>query len=139
DTWQRYLAKMLGKDRARQARGAQSDGLRLPRQPGRGYRAAVLSAAQCIPATNPAAIVTALALVAGTLGSLLHARAQIRDETSESPARLLAAAGSWGYQLQNVDPDRIAATTYDMLVVDYSRDGSDALALTPEEVGKLKV
>ena len=99
----------------------------------------MIFAAQRIPATNPAAIVAAVALLAGTLGSLLHARAQVRDETSESPARLLAAARSWGYQLQNVDPDQIAATTYDMLVVDYSRDGSDALALTPEDVGKLKV
>jgi cysteinyl-tRNA synthetase, unknown class len=54
-------------------------------------------------------------------------------------ARLLATAKSWGYQLQNVDPDEIAATPYDMLVIDYSRDGSGAEALTTDELDKLKV
>src|SRR2546421_429169 len=57
---------------------------------------------------------------------------------SAIPARLLAAAKSWGYQLQELDPDEIAAVPYDMIVVDYSRNGSDALALTPEEVGLLR-
>jgi cysteinyl-tRNA synthetase len=52
---------------------------------------------------------------------------------------LLAAAKSWGYQLQNLDPDTLAASPYDMLVIDYSRDGKAARALTPEQVGKIRV
>ena len=55
------------------------------------------------------------------------------------PARSLAAAKSWGYQLQKIDPDALAAAPYDVLVIDYSRDGSDARALTAAEVGKLKI
>jgi cysteinyl-tRNA synthetase len=55
-----------------------------------------------------------------------------------APARLLAAARSWGYQLQELDPDEIANVPYDMIVIDYSRDGSDALALTPAEVDMLR-
>src|ERR1700737_1918159 len=57
---------------------------------------------------------------------------------SLAPARLLAAARSWGYQLQELDPDEIANVPYDMIVIDYSRDGSDALALTPAEVDMLR-
>ena len=54
-------------------------------------------------------------------------------------AQLLRAATSWGYQLQEIDPEAIARVPYDMLVLDYSRDGSDAQALTADEVAKLKV
>jgi cysteinyl-tRNA synthetase len=83
--------------------------------------------------------VAALALLAGTLGEAPPTRAQAPDAAPASAERMLAAAKSWGYQLQNVDPDESAAAPYDMLVLDYSRDGSNTLALTPEEVGKLKI
>jgi len=59
-----------------------------------------------------------------------------------SPAALAPALGtvkSWGYQLQNVDPDVLAASPYDLLVIDYSRDGTAALALTPQDLARLKV
>ena len=52
---------------------------------------------------------------------------------------MLAAAKSWGYQLQKFDPDTLAASPHDMLVIDYSRDGKAARALTPEEVDKIRV
>jgi cysteinyl-tRNA synthetase, unknown class len=55
------------------------------------------------------------------------------------PARALAAAKSWGYQLQKIDPDVLAAAPYDVLVIDYSRDGSDDRALTAADVRRLKV
>jgi cysteinyl-tRNA synthetase, unknown class len=54
-------------------------------------------------------------------------------------SRLLAGAQSWGYQLQKVDPDEIAACPYDMVVIDYSRDGSDELAFTREDMAKMRV
>jgi cysteinyl-tRNA synthetase len=84
-------------------------------------------------------VVAALALLACTLGQSLPACAQSKDEAPATAAHLLAAAKSWGYQLQTIDPNEIAASRYDMLVVDYSRDGTDARALTAEEVAKLKV
>jgi cysteinyl-tRNA synthetase len=72
------------------------------------------------------------------VSALLLAGTAAAQQPSESLAALLAAAKSWGYQLQNVDPDAIAAAPYDMIVVDYSRDGTDELALTAVDVDKLK-
>jgi cysteinyl-tRNA synthetase, unknown class len=51
----------------------------------------------------------------------------------------LAAAKSWGYQLVNLDPKALAASPYDVLVIDYSRDGRDANALTPTELAAIKI
>ena len=55
-----------------------------------------------------------------------------------SAAAALAAAKSWGYQLQRIKPETLAAIPYDLFVLDYSRDGTDARALTAEEVAALK-
>src|SRR5262249_15116182 len=65
--------------------------------------------------------------------------AQPAGPTAIPPAPPLSSVKSWGYQLQNVDPDALAAAPYDMLVIDYSRDGSNALALMPQDLDKLKV
>ena len=82
------------------------------------------------------ATVAAVALLA--VGPPRLAQTQTQADAPPALARLLAAAKSWGYQLQNVDPDEIDVVPYDMLVIDYSRDGSAAEALTAEEVGRLK-
>lgn len=50
----------------------------------------------------------------------------------------LASARSWGYQLQNLNLKRAEASPYDLLVIDYAKDGSDDSALTPAEVERLK-
>jgi cysteinyl-tRNA synthetase len=81
----------------------------------------------------------ALILLACALSVPRPACAQTSAEGEPTPARLLAAAKSWGYQLQNLDPDTLAASPYDMLVIDYSRDGKAARALTPEQVDKIRV
>ncbi|MGE0765673.1 MAG: endo alpha-1,4 polygalactosaminidase [Hyphomicrobiaceae bacterium] len=46
----------------------------------------------------------------------------------------LAGVKSWGYQLQGADPAEIAASPYDLVVIDYSRNGKDARRFTPAEV-----
>jgi cysteinyl-tRNA synthetase len=51
----------------------------------------------------------------------------------------LAHAKSWGYQLQGIDVAKLKASPYDVLVIDYSKDGSDEKALSAEEVESLKV
>src|SRR5262245_51844649 len=81
--------------------------------------------------------VRACAVLAFALSGTLPAVAQTSE--GPSPARLLAAAKSWGYQLQNIDPEVIAGATYDVFVIDYSRDGGDASALTAGEVKRLQV
>jgi len=50
----------------------------------------------------------------------------------------LADAESWGYQLQRVVPGDIPAGGFDVLVVDYSHDGSDEEALSPAKVDALR-
>ena len=82
------------------------------------------------------AAIAGAALLGGFFCAAPPARAQT---TASSPPPALRSAKSWGYQLQNVDPDVIATAPYDMIVVDYSRDGSNASALTAEDVAKLKV
>lgn len=53
-------------------------------------------------------------------------------------ARALTNAESWGYQLQRIKPEALAAIPYDVFVIDYSRDGTDEKALTAADVAALK-
>jgi cysteinyl-tRNA synthetase, unknown class len=80
----------------------------------------------------------ALVLLAHALCAAPPSQAQTADTTT-SPARIFAAAKSWGYQLQKIDPGKLAAAPYDVLVLDYSRDGTDERALTADEVRRLKL
>jgi cysteinyl-tRNA synthetase, unknown class len=90
--------------------------------------------------SSRSALLFALILVAWATSSAPRpASAQAPGDGERSPARVLAAAKSWAYQLQKVDPDTLAASPYDMLVIDYSRDGKAARAWTPEEVDKIRV
>jgi cysteinyl-tRNA synthetase len=42
------------------------------------------------------------------------------------------------YQLQNIDLQAIGETAYDLIVIDYSLDGTDATAFTAEEITRLR-
>ncbi len=57
---------------------------------------------------------------------------------SGSLTGLLGKARSWGYQLQKLDIPRAAASDHDLLVIDYSKDGSEEGALNPADVERLK-
>ncbi len=50
----------------------------------------------------------------------------------------LANVKSWGYQLQHLDIARAAISPFDLLVVDYAKDGSDDTALKPAEIERMK-
>jgi cysteinyl-tRNA synthetase len=50
---------------------------------------------------------------------------------------------NWGYQLQGqsghaLDPDLLSEATYDLLVIDASRDGTDANRFTDDEIERMK-
>ena len=45
---------------------------------------------------------------------------------------------NWMYQLQNADPGTINSTDFDILVIDYSRDGSEAGRYSAAEMAQLK-
>lgn len=58
--------------------------------------------------------------------------------SSSAGADRLAGVKSWGYQLQRVDPQAIADSPYDLVVIDYSRDGSAAGAFSHDEVALMQ-
>jgi len=53
-------------------------------------------------------------------------------------AQNLDSVFSWGYQLQNPIPSEIAAAPFDLVVIDYSSDGTDVTAFTTEELTQMK-
>ena len=57
---------------------------------------------------------------------------------ADDPRSRLSQVRSWGYQLSNLDIEKLAASPYDLLVIDYSRDGSDEAALRPAELARLQ-
>ena len=74
-----------------------------------------------------------------------HAAGNAVVTTSPSPEppatgapRRLAGVKSWGYQLVKIDPAVIAKSPYDLVVIDYSRDGSDKAHFRPEEVAAMQ-
>jgi cysteinyl-tRNA synthetase len=55
-----------------------------------------------------------------------------------APASDLLAANDFLYQLQNLDLPAIGATAYDLIVMDYSAEGDDAMAFTPAQIAALQ-
>ena len=49
-----------------------------------------------------------------------------------------ASPSSWGYQLQDLVVDDLIASPFDLLVIDYSKDGSDDYALSLSEVSDIQ-
>jgi cysteinyl-tRNA synthetase, unknown class len=77
-----------------------------------------------------------LALAIGALIACVSAAAA--QQPSPTTATTFRAAKSWGYQLTNLDVKTLASSPYDILVIDYSRDGSDAQALSAAELTQLQ-
>lgn len=50
----------------------------------------------------------------------------------------LAGVRSWGYQLQKLDIAKAAASPFDLVVIDYARDGSDETALKPKDLERMR-
>lgn len=55
-------------------------------------------------------------------------------EPRTARGKRLSGVTSWGYQLQNTDPADIAASPFDLVVIDYARQGVDEGRFTPAEV-----
>jgi cysteinyl-tRNA synthetase len=51
-----------------------------------------------------------------------------------SAREALRTARNWGYQLDNPDPHKLSTSGCDLLVTDYSRDGSDGGAFTHNDI-----
>lgn len=61
-----------------------------------------------------------------------------RPAVQTPPYAALAKAHSWAYQLQDLDIAEAAASPFDVLVIDYARDGGGESAWKPAEVARLK-
>jgi cysteinyl-tRNA synthetase len=71
--------------------------------------------------------------------ALLHlAVAMSAGPALAAPRMGIETVRSWGYQLQQVDPAAIAATPYDLVVIDYARDGTAAGAFEPTRVAQMQ-
>lgn len=50
------------------------------------------------------------------------------------PGKRLPPINSWGYQLQKVTPSEIASSPFDLVVIDYSRNGAERGRFKPAEM-----
>lgn len=67
----------------------------------------------------------------------------VRDgaESKEAPVRrgrIVPHPGQWAMWLQGAQPDVVAASATDLVVVDYSADGTDAAAFTPQQIARMQ-
>ena len=58
--------------------------------------------------------------------------------TPGAPRNLLAGVRTWGYNIQKPDIDAIAASPYDLVVIDYSKTGEDEDAFSVEDVKRMR-
>ncbi len=65
-------------------------------------------------------------------------RASSSSSTGSSENLSLSSVRSWAYWLQNASPEVIAESGFDVIVMDYSRDGNDETAYTREEIEGIK-
>jgi len=75
-----------------------------------------------------------LGVLAGSIisGALLHSCSGVK--TNKTTRRVK----SWALQLQNAEPDLIAKSGFELVVIDYSRDGSEEGRYTKEEIKRIK-
>lgn len=67
------------------------------------------------------------------------AKVQVGMQAPVRPGQIaMRHVDSWGYQLQNVRPRLVTKDGLDLLVVDYSRDGTEAGALNRSDVDVLR-
>ena len=64
---------------------------------------------------------------------------QTTGNAPATTAKRLAGVASWGYQLQRVQVAEIAASPFDLVVIDYSRNGTEARRFSPAEVKAMQV
>ena len=82
-----------------------------------------------------AVLITLALLLAAALAGLM-ALDRLPDPAAPLSPRAgpaLSAVKAWGYQLQSINPSLIPAEI-DLLVIDYSRDGTANRALTPHDI-----
>lgn len=75
-----------------------------------------------------------IATVALFLASSPAAAQSAQKKTSPAAAQPLTRVKTWGYQLRGIDPARIAASPYDVVVIDFAREGRPFTAAEVESM-----
>lgn len=86
-------------------------------------------------------VCVAIALLLSGCGSLFYSVVECTDvaETVTTPPTGIAVPGaSWVYQLQSATPPELAASGYDIVVMDYSSDGTEQGAYTKTELDSIR-
>ena len=94
-----------------------------------------LIAALGLPALAPPARTQDRPPPRGARGALLN---EAPGEVPAAPRPLAERVTSFAYQLQGADPERLARTQFDLLVIDPTREGGEDTRLTPAEVQKIR-
>ncbi len=61
-----------------------------------------------------------------------------KPEPLERELKPIDQAENWTYQLQDADPQEVASTGFDLIVMDYSRDGSDEGRYSTDDLQLIK-
>ncbi len=82
----------------------------------------------------------AVFLTGCTVGSFFKSRecTDIASPAVNAFSTATPQGSSWLYQLQTADPDQIAAADYDIIVIDYSRDGTEDQKYTTLETDLMR-
>ncbi len=78
---------------------------------------------------------TSVGVLVGLLLGVVWTSCRLFDNP-ELP-QLILPIENWAYQLQDAEPDSIAGSGFDLIVMDYSRDGSDEMQYSPQEVQQM--
>lgn len=84
------------------------------------------------------ALAALVLLVIGDTAPVAAQGSKARGAPATDAAARLGAVGSWAYQLQSADPRQIARSPYDLVVVDYTRNGDPARPLKAAEIARMK-
>lgn len=80
------------------------------------------------------------ACVASSASQSISSGGSTASGSSQSSSRteLVSGVSSWAYQLQDLDADAIGDALFDLVVVDYSADGSDDEAFSSDDVATMR-
>ncbi|WP_417584893.1 MJ1477/TM1410 family putative glycoside hydrolase [Pelagibacterium sp.] len=76
--------------------------------------------------------------IAGLAAVLAAFPLMLSPQASNAAVSALAGVGSWTYQLQGIDLHVLAASNYDLVVIDYSRNGTAAQTFSATEIANLR-
>ncbi len=72
------------------------------------------------------------------LWACLAVACRAADPPGGAPGRPWQGVRRWGYQLQDLRLETLSASPFDLLVIDYSRDGSEEERWTREDIAAIK-